>query len=300
MGTNILGYIDANLEDKRVVAFDRYPSHPAHMEFKCISRVYAGDFSDEYLLERVFAENNIDLVIHCLGASVPSQSHDNTFELKYNVLPTIGLMNLMVKYGVKRIVFISSGGAVYGDGRPGAEVHREDDAMYPKSSYGVAKLTIEQYLYLYSVQNGLEPLVLRPSNLYGPNHYSQSQGVVNIAMERALSGKPLEIWGDGNGKKDYVYIEDFCEVLFLLISRWNGSYSVVNVGSGQLLSVNDIVTLLNKYVSPVLKWIYKDANPLDVQDFRLDIGKLKSMIGDYAFTDIGKGIEKTLAWYSRK
>ena len=113
IGTNILKYIDNKAFSLyNVVVFDRYPNHLDNIKFKCITKTYAGDFSDEYLINKVFSENKIDIVIHSLSASVPSLSVDNTFDLKYNVIPTINFLNVMCKNKVNHIVFISSGGAI--------------------------------------------------------------------------------------------------------------------------------------------------------------------------------------------
>lgn len=300
IGTNIIKYIDNYHEEVNVIAFDRFPEHLDHIKFKSVSKVYSGDFSDEYLLDKVFKENNVDLVIHSLSASVPSSSQDNEFDIKFNVLPTIGLLNQMVSHKVNDIVFISSGGAIYGDHYVNESGHTEEEVLFPKSAYGISKLVVEKYLYLYNIQHGIRSLVLRLSNPYGPYHYSQKQGIINIALERALDGKPFEIWGDGNGKKDYIYIEDFCAILFELINKWDKQYDVLNVGSGQLLSVNDIVCELKKETNQSFQWSYKSANNLDVQDFKLNLSKLSSAIGAFNYTPLGKGIEKTRNWYGTR
>ena len=298
IGTNITKYIDIYCKDVSVVAFDRFPNHlDPKVTFDSVKKVYAGDFSDEYLMEKVFDENKIDLVIHSLSASVPSLSQDNEFDIKFNVLPTIGLLNQMVKHSVNDIVFISSGGAIYGDHYVDMAGHTEEEVLFPKSAYGVSKLVIEKYLYLYGVQHGVKSLVLRLSNPYGPYHYSQKQGIINIALERALDGKQFEIWGDGNGRKDYIYIEDFCAILMKLIENWKEQYFVVNVGSGQMLSVNQIVDVLKNEVNNHFEWTYKSANSLDVQDFKLNLTVLNSLIGDFSFTTLEDGIKKTEEWY---
>lgn len=297
IGTNIIKYIDQHFYAINVVAFDRFPEHMDHIAFKSVVKVYSGDFSNEVLLEEVFRDNKIDLVIHSLSASVPSSSLDNKFDIRFNVLPTIGLLNQMVKHDVKRIVFISSGGAIYGDHYINQVGHVEDEVLFPKSSYGISKLVVEKYLYLYAVHYGVQSLILRLSNPFGPYHYSQKQGIINIAMECALERRPFEIWGNGNGKKDYIFIEDFCAIVMMLIEKWNIEYTVLNVGSGNLLSVNDIVEYIRETVSPDFECIYKDANALDVLEFKLDFTALKKYIGEYHFTSIIEGIERTKKWY---
>lgn len=297
IGTNIIKYIDTYEKDVNVIVFDRFPSHLNHVEFESISKVYSGDFSDEFLLKNVFDETPIDLVIHSLSASIPSSSQDNEFDIKFNVLPTIQLLNQMVIHQVNKLVFISSGGAIYGDHYIDVKGHEEKEVLFPKSSYGISKLIIEKYLYLYSVQHQMKFLVLRLSNPYGPFHYSQKQGVINIALERAIKGQTFEIWGDGNGKKDYIFIEDFCKILMLLIKKWGDNYTVFNVGSGQLASVNEIVEIIRDNVERSFDWSYVNSNSLDVQDFRLNLSHLNEQLEGFSFTNIKDGILKTRAWY---
>ena len=300
IGTNILKYAETLNSDYRMIVFDRFPNHLDNIRFNCVDKVYAGDFSDEYLLNKIFTENQIDVVLHSLSASVPSSSIDNIFDLKFNVIPTITLLNVMKAHDVKNIVFISSGGAVYGDNIVKGDGHSEDDVLFPKSAYGVSKLVIEKYLYLYSTLYDYKVLITRLSNPYGPYHYSQKQGVVNIALEKAMRGEKLEIWGDGNGKKDYIFITDFCKILYGLIDSASYQYEVLNIGSGDLLSVNEIAgNIKNKLVSS-FEWEYRQINNLDVSSFKLNLGKLHSILGEFTFTSFDKGLDLTYDWYCKK
>ena len=300
IGTNILKYAESLDADYRVIVFDRFPNHLDNISFSRIDKVYAGDFSDEYLLDKIFTENKIEIVLHSLSASVPSSSVDNIFDLKFNVIPTITLLNVMKKHNVNNIVFISSGGAVYGDNTVNGDGHCEEDVLFPKSAYGVSKLAIEKYLYLYYTLYDFKVLIARLSNPYGPYHYSQKQGVVNIALEKALKGEKLEIWGDGNGKKDYIYIADFCKILFNLIERGEYKYEVLNIGSGTLLSVNEIAEAIKKNVASSFDWEYKQVNNLDVKSFKLNLNKLFGLLGDFTFTNFEDGLASTREWYQAK
>lgn len=296
IGTNILKYAETLDSDYRMIVFDRFPNHLDNITFSCLDKVYAGDFSDEYLLNKIFTENHIDVVLHSLSASVPSSSVDNIFDLKFNVIPTITLLNVMKAHDVKNIVFISSGGAVYGDNTVGRDGHSEEDVLFPKSAYGVSKLVIEKYLYLYSTLYDFKVLITRLSNPYGPYHYSQKQGVVNIALEKAMRGEKLEIWGDGNGKKDYIFITDFCKILFSLINKSTYQYEVLNIGSGELLSVNEIAETIKDKLVSTFEWNYRQLNNLDVSAFKLDLSKLHSILGHFNFTSFDKGLDLTYAW----
>lgn len=293
LGTNIMHYVDDQLHGEyQFIVFDKMPEHIGGVEIGCIEKTYAGDFTDKELLESIFRENTIDLVIHSLSTTVPVDSANARYDVETNLLPTLDVLAMMVKYGVKDIVYISSGGAVYGtrDNKP----HEESDAVYPISSYGVVKVATEKYMMQYAQLYGLRPLILRLSNPYGPYHYSMKQGVINIAIEKALGNKPLQIWGDGEGKKDYIYVEDFVDILFRLLDK-GVSNQVINIGSGTLLSVNDIAKAIRNIV-PTFEAIYTDAQKFDASHFELNIDKLMTLIGDYKFTPVAEGLSKTYNW----
>ena len=206
-----------------------------------------------------------------MSSTVPATSANARFDVESNLISTLKLLDVMNKHDVKNIVYISSGGAIYGDVLQ--KVHNEEDAVYPKSSYGVVKLAIEKYLLSYSELYGFRTLILRLSNPFGKYHYNERQGVVNIAIRKSLRKEPLEIWGDGEGVKDYIYIEDFCAALFALIKEGIES-TVYNVGGSLPLSVNDIVERISE-IDPEFKAEHVKASALDVQSFELDITKLR-------------------------
>lgn len=293
LGTNIMRYVYEHLRDQyRFIVFDKFERHMGGVELGCVEKTYAGDFTDTALLESIFRENKIDLVIHSLCTTVPVDSANARYDVETNLLPTLDVLALMVKYGVKDIVYISSGGAVYGtrDHKP----HVESDAVYPISSYGTVKVATEKYMMQYGQLYGLRPLIVRLSNPYGAYHYSMKQGVINIAMTKALRNETLQIWGDGNDKKDYIYVEDFVDILFKLLDKGIANH-VINIGSGTLLSVNEIVDAVRELV-PTFKSEHADAKQFDASHFELNTDKLKSIIGDYAFTSFSEGLQQTYNW----
>lgn len=293
LGTNILKYIDGCLMDAyRVIVFDKFPAHPAGISFRCVTKTYAGDFSDTLLVENLFKENTIDLVVHAISTTVPSASFNARYDVESNLLPTISLINAMVSNKVYDIVYLSSGGAIYGN--DGDRPHKETDDVFPISSYGVVKLAIEKYLMQYATLYGLRPLILRLSNPYGPWHYSMKQGVCNVALASALKGLPFSVWGDGESLKDYIFVEDFVRILFRLLEM-SVHNEVINVGSGETLSVNTILSLVQKNV-PTFEWMHVEASRYDVSHFALDTSKLLSLIGDYDFVPMEEGMRKTLEW----
>jgi UDP-glucose 4-epimerase len=293
LGTNIIKMIDDTFaESFTVIVLDRIMTHPSGLKFDCVKRVYVGDFSDESLLKSIFEDNDIDLVIHSLSTTIPLGTNNARFDIESNLVPTIKLMDCMLEHRVYDIVYISSGGAIYGNIFVGT--HKEDENTYPISSYGVVKLTIEKYLMHYAAIYGLRPLVLRLSNPYGPYHYSMKQGLVNVALATALGNEQIVVWGDGSAEKDYIYVRDFVSVMFQLVDR--GVHSkVINVGSGQVASVNQILGEIRQMI-PSFSWEYKEASKLDVSRFELDTTLLRSYIGSYAFVKLDKGIRMTYEW----
>lgn len=293
LGTNIIKFIDGNMpDDYRVVVFDKFASHPAGVNFGSIVKTYAGDFSDENLIERIFNENDIDAVYHCISTTVPASSFNARFDIESNLVPTVSLLGCMLRHKVFDIVYISSGGAIYGSSA--SRKHCESDDVFPISSYGVVKLAIEKYLMQYAELYGLKPLVIRLSNPYGPWHYSMKQGICNVAVADALKGNVFNVWGDGNGVKDYIFVEDFVNILFSLRAA-SAQPCVVNVGSGECKSVNEILAMI-KQIVPDFKWTYTDASLLDVSHFELDTAKLESIIGKFDFTPIDDGLKRTFDW----
>ena len=293
ISTNILKYIDDNYaEEYEVIIFDRIMEHPKGVKFNCVKKVYAGDFSDETNLIQIFNENEINIVMHFLSSTVPATSSNAQYDVESNLIATLKLLGIMDKFGVKDIVYMSSGGAIYGDYL--MKVHNEEDAVYPKSSYGVVKLAIEKYLLSYSELYDFNSLILRLSNPYGPYHYNNKQGIINIAIRKALAGEKVQIWGSGDGIKDYIYIEDVCSIIFRLIE--NGvETEVYNVAAGSAHSVNEIVEGIKEFV-PSCEWEHVNALHSDVQSFELDITKLRQKLGVIKFTSFENGLRKTIHW----
>lgn len=282
VGTNILAFSERKQLPFRFIVMDRTKFHPYGHSFSNVEKSYAGDFSDSAFLQNIFDDNNIDCVFHSISTTIPTSSVNAIYDVESNLMSTIRLLDIMTSKHVSDIVFISSGGAVYGSQICEDGGHKETDDLFPISSYGVVKLTIEKYLFQYSYAYGLNPLILRLSNPYGPFHYSERQGICNIALRRALHNEPFTVWGDGSAIKDYIYVEDVCVIIFLLLQN-HVSKCILNVGSGQLLSVNDILRQV-KLLVPSFSWNYKDPVKFDVPRVELNTDKLKEKLGiNYPF-----------------
>ena len=169
------------------------------------------DFLDAAQLEPALA--NVEIVYHLISSTVPKSSNDDPVaDLESNVVGTLRLLELCRRRQVRKVVFVSSGGTVYGV--PRATPIAEDHPTEPICAYGIHKLAIEKYLHLNWVLHGLDYHVLRVANAYGEGQRTDTaQGAVAAFLERALHGKPVQIWGDGSVVRDYVYVGDIVEAL---------------------------------------------------------------------------------------
>ncbi|MFX1478915.1 MAG: NAD-dependent epimerase/dehydratase family protein [Promethearchaeota archaeon] len=259
-------------------------------------QTYYGDFHNEEDYERIFKENRVDMVIHLITTTNPSSSNKNiVFDIKSNLINTINLLNIMVKYNCKNIIFLSSGGTIYGRS-DNASKKKEIDSKKPISSYGIIKLTIEKYLYLFNHLYGLNYLILRVSNPFGEYHNNPKQGLINVILKKVIDNELVEIWGDGSVVRDYIYIKDLVKIVVALIEK-KIQNEIINVGSGKGYSINDLLKIIQIEIGN-FQLEYKDARQVDIPYIVLDINKLKKVI-DVNLTSIEDGIKRTFEWLKK-
>ncbi|MEK9132223.1 MAG: NAD-dependent epimerase/dehydratase family protein [Patescibacteria group bacterium] len=254
-----------------------------------------GDFKDEKLLAG--ALEGVDVVFHALSASVPATSNKNPqADIENNLLGTVKLLDQMVKCGVKRIIYLSSGGAVYGNSAktPVAET----EPTNPLSSYAITKVAIEDYLLLYEKLHGLRPLIFRPSNVYGPRHgHIGVQGLITTSLSEALHGRALKVWGDGTAIRDYLYIDDFIKLCILGLK--SDEVGIFNAGAGCGHSVLEIIDAISQILGKKVDAIFGKSNPTDVKKIVLDISKARRTFGWKPVTALSDGIKLTSEWMAR-
>ena len=246
-----------------------------------------GDFSDYPLLEK--ALSGIDVIFHLVSTTLPKSSNDDpVYDIVSNVVPFLTLMEKMRATEIKRIIFFSSGGTVYGAPRmiPTPEDHPSD----PICAYGVHKLAIEKYLHMYNALYGLDYAVMRIANPYGVNQQlNRGQGVIPVFLDKILRGEPLEVWGDGSVVRDYIYVEDIIDAAVALVA-YQGSQRVFNVGSGQGTTLVDLISVMGKLLNRSPEVLFKPARPLDVPINVLDIQRAKKELGWQPRTSLTEGI----------
>ncbi len=217
--------------------------------------------------------------------------------MESNVVSTLQLLEAMRGIGIKKIVFASSGGTVYGQPirTPIDEGHPTD----PTTSYGITKLTIEKYMQLEKVLHGLQPVILRVANPYGERQrVEHAQGVVAAFLKRALADQPIEIWGDGSVVRDYLHVSDVAEA-FAAALGYQGAETVFNIGSGSGTSLNELVRLLSQQLNKELCVNYQPARDFDVKSNVLNCQRALRDLGWQPQVSMAVGLERTLKWLLR-
>lgn len=255
-----------------------------------------GNFQDP--ADLAAALSGVDAVVHLVSTTLPKSSNEAPLhDVETNVLATLRLLALMVERGIRRIVFSSSGGTVYGI--PRSIPIREDHPTQPEVSYGVTKLAIEKYLYLYSRLHGLQPVSLRIANPYGAGQRIETaQGAVTAFLHRALHGEPVEIWGDGSVTRDYLHVNDVAAA-FSCALRYQGSHQVFNIGSGQGLSLNELVAALESQVGCRIERRYLPGRSFDVPVSILDNSLARIELKWAPAITLAEGLRMTAAAISR-
>lgn len=288
------GFIGSHLVDRlladghEVRVFDKYEERYrkplAQVDYRF------GEFGNRGLLAE--ALQDVDIVFHLISTSLPKTSNDDpAFDVSSNVVETLFLLEQCVAQKVGKVVFISSGGTVYG--RPDRLPIGEESPTNPECSYGITKLTIEKYLALYLHLHGLEYTVVRPSNPYGSRQNPHGiQGAVSVFLGRIAEGKPIEIWGDGEVVRDYLYVDDLvdgiCRAAFTPSAE-----RVFNVGSGEGLSLNQLVAVMRDVTRQEVRVTYTPARSFDVPAIYLDIGRARRELSWEPTVSIEDGIEHT-------
>jgi UDP-glucose 4-epimerase len=292
VGSHVIDILEINKINS--VVFDLKSNLARNGEFCTFIK---GDLSNSALLEEIICSKKISHVIHLASTTLPKTSNENIkFDISSNVIDTIDLLDLCVKYKVKKILFMSSGGTVYGSAN--CLPVREDHQTNPICSYGISKLTIEKYLILYNHLHGLNFIVLRAANPYGPGQNPLiGQGVIANFIHKIRLGKSLEVWGDGNVVRDYFDVRDLALLTYKAL--FSDACGIFNAGSGLGLSINELIKVIatNLLVTPTV--IYSEQRVLDVKSIILDCSKAKKVFNWSASIDIDSGICDYLKWYEK-
>lgn len=298
------GFIGSNIADRLLVdghalrIFERprvqpYRIFASHESVEWID----GDLSSMH--DITHALDGMDAVMHLVSTTLPKGSNDDPiYDVQSNVVASLQLLDAMVQKNVARVVFISSGGTVYG--APQYLPVDEEHPTEPQVSYGITKLMIEKYLSLYKQLHGIRPVILRVANPYGERQRIETaQGAVGVFVHRALCGQPIEIWGDGSVTRDYVHIQDVADA-FAQALVYEGDRTCFNISAGIGASLNELVVMLGEVLGQSLDVRYLPGRPFDV--------KVNVLSNELALQELGwvprigmrEGLERTVEWMRQR
>lgn len=248
-------------------------------------------------LNRILEKEKPEIIFHLAAQSnVRKSAEDVALDANINIVGTANLLNSCIRAEVEKIIYASSGGAVYGE--PESLPVNEDHLLKPKSFYGLSKLVGEKYVELFNYLYGFNYTILRYSNVYGPRQdpYGEA-GVISIFAELMARSKRPTIYGDGEQVRDFIYVQDVVDVNLITLERGKGIY---NIGSGEGTSINKIFEKISSELNVALKPVFEEPKKTEVRKIYLNTYKAKSELGWEPKTSLNEGIAKTVEWIKRK
>jgi UDP-glucose 4-epimerase len=292
-GTGFIGshIVERLIKDYQVRVYSRGHGHFANRVPGVDYRV--GDFITGVGLYD--ALENVHTVVHCVSTTIPKSSNAIIeHDIQSNLVSTIRLLQLCVERKVKRVIFISSGGTVYG--QPQILPIPESHPTSPLVSHGIVKLAIEKYLAVYERIYGLEYVILRGANVYGARQDpSGQQGFINVVLGRVVQGLPITVFGDGKTVKDYLYVKDFAAACALAVNAPGSCQGVYNIGSGVGVSNDGIIREATSITGISAKVEYRERMRDDVE-FILDIKKSAANLNWTPRWSLREGMVETWLW----
>lgn len=262
------------------------------------ARFYEADIRDAAAVQNLFTRERPEVLVHqAAQLDVRRSVADPAYDADVNIVGTLRLLEAGLQNGLKKVIFASSGGAIYGDTEtiPTPEAH----PAAPISPYGVAKLSIEHYLHYYQAVRGLPYLALRYANVYGPRQNPHGEaGVIAIFSERLLLGQPATIFGDGFNTRDYVYVGDVVDAnLRALASDRVGAY---NVGTGIETDVNAVYRRINELTEVGAEERHGEAKAGEQRRSCLDVRLAQRELGWQPQVGFDEGLRRTVEFFIEK
>ena len=294
------GFIGSHLaeallyESHEVVIFDHFKRGMTNIgHLNSSVEIIRGDFTNSKDVAK--ALHDIDYVFHYVSSTTPTTAIVNPiYDIESNVIPTVKLLEVAADSGVKKIIFASSGGTVYGD--PEILPVNESFPLNPQTPYAISKVAIERYLNYFYRNYGLDHLIVRYSNPYGErqNPYG-TQGVIPIFLNMVKRGESPVIYGDGNSVRDYIYIDDAIDATLLLLIN-NKPEKIFNVGSGIGTSINELIAIISTITRHSISPKYVPDNKGYIQKIVLDVSKIKRTVDWMPKVSLNDGVRLTWSY----
>lgn len=258
---------------------------------KCGQLNYAKiNLNDIQKNKRIF--ESFDLIYYLATASIPASSfHDPLIDVNLNLIPFLNFLEAIKSSNVKKIVFTSSGGTIYGASN---KLIKENSTKNPESPHGIVKLTMEHFLEYNLKKTGINYNIFRISNTYGENqNISKGLGLINTILEKAILKKQIEIFGDGSFKRNYIYNKDVAKALSIVADQDLETSEIYNLASSQSYSVNEVLELIQEIIKEPLDVNYVNSRKSDLKSILIDNSKFTEAHPKFRFTEILNGIKKT-------
>ena len=259
------------------------------------TRFYQCDIKDQIALGEVFSEEHPDLVIHMAAQVMLRDSIVYPgYDASTNILGTINVLEMCRKHNVKKIIYTSTGGARYGF--PERLPVKETDLVKPTSPYGISKSTAEHYIRVYNELYGIDYLILCFGNVYGPRDNPATKRVTAIFSDKMLKNERVQIYGDGDQTRDFIYVKDLAGFIVSIIDK-SPEHKLFNIANGKQISVNAIFDILADIACVVKDPEYKDAIKGEIRDIVLDTTLAEKELGWKQTTSIVEGLKETYYWF---
>jgi len=261
------------------------------------TKFYNVDITNFEELEKIFKKEKPQVVNHHAAQIDVRKSVANPqYDAKINIISSLNLLELCVKYKVEKFIFASSGGTIYGECK-GKTAPKENSTYSPESPYGCAKLSVEYYMNYYNKVHGLKTISLRYANVYGPRQdpYGEA-GVVAIFINRMLNNNDVFIYGDGEQMRDFVYVLDVVEANMKCMTK-NLNFKIYNVGTQKATSVNKLFNVISKILGYKKPAVYQPQRKGELFKSYLCIDKIKKELDWYPRFSLQEGIERTINYF---
>ena len=256
--------------------------------------VYVSNLDNEKLIDSLAEQ--CKTILYFAWDSTPGKTALNpNFELSENLSPLIRFLEILQKHKDIHLLFLSSAGTIYGnsDSTP----IDENQPFFPRSYYAASKISGEAFITAFGRQTGSQITILRPTNFYGVGQpYVKGFGLIRTIFEHVINDTSIEIWGDGNAKRDFLYIDDFVSACLLLLNQNSmPAVQIYNISSGFTASINEICDLIEAISGRKIKKVYSPSRSVDLRYISIDSSKLKS-IGWTSNTTLSQGLTFTWEW----
>lgn len=286
------GFIGSHVVDRLIKTGHhvRVFSRSAHTDMSSAVEFFNGDITNREQVRNAVV--GMDVTINLASNVIPATSNsDPVHDVQHNLVGALHILEACVEHGIKKTVFSSSGGTIYGHSHD--LPHKETDETNPVCSYGVVKLAIEKYMYMFHELYGLQYCALRISNPYGPGQAGlKPLGAVSTFLLKILSGEKIEIWGDGSVRRDFIYIDDVVESIVLAATTYEAN-GVFNIGTGNTWSLNEVIRCIEQVTARKAQVLFKDARNFDLKNNALDVSLAAESFNWKAKTNLSDGILKT-------